>query len=267
MDFANLQQAGNSTEYCGGPNRLNVYQNSNPVKPTSTTTSSTTTSPTATSLPTTGTAHNLPTGWQYNGCYIDQAQGRILSYQANDNVNLTIESCVATCTAQGYTVAGVEYGVQCFCDNFLRNGAALTSASDCNVNCGGDSTEKCGAGNRMSIYSTGTLNVYQPPAVQTTNLPGSWTYQGCLTDQDGATRTFPYKNVLETNNTADNCLSLCSQFDYMAGGTEYGQECWCGDYGDIVNVNRTTLAPESDCNTVCSGNATQICGGGNRLSY
>jgi hypothetical protein len=40
----------------------------------------------------------------------------------------------------------------------------------------------------------------------------------------------------------------------------------CGDPIDI-ELNGATTEPETDCNTVCSGNPSYICGGGNRLSY
>ena len=76
----------------------------------------------------------------------------------------------------------MEYSTQCFCGNqIILGGAPAASASDCSSTCGGNSGEICGGGNRMSIYATGTLTVVQPPATQTTNLPGSWTYQGCYT--------------------------------------------------------------------------------------
>jgi hypothetical protein len=47
---------------------------------------------------------------------------------------------------------------------------------------------------------------------------------------------------------------------------EYGEECWCGDIANVV-PNGATLQAETDCNMPCSGNASQICGAGNRLSY
>jgi hypothetical protein len=47
---------------------------------------------------------------------------------------------------------------------------------------------------------------------------------------------------------------------------EYGEECWCGDIANVV-PNGATLQAETDCNMPCTGNATQICGAGNRLSY
>ena len=35
-----------------------------------------------------------------------------MMYQQNDNQQLTVESCVSTCAGLGYSVAGMEYGVQ-----------------------------------------------------------------------------------------------------------------------------------------------------------
>lgn len=109
----------------------------------------------------------------------------------------------------------------------MRNGGALTQDADCGMSCGGDPTEKCGAGNRLSVYSNTTLQVYQPPTAQKTGLPGNWSYAGCMSDVAGAsTRTLLYKTVMEQNNTATACLSLCSQYRYNAAGMEFGQECW-----------------------------------------
>jgi hypothetical protein len=134
------------------------------------TSSSTTTGPTTTQ-----------TGWVYQGCYVDGLNGRDLPYQAADNEENTQEVCISTCAGLGYTIAGVEYGVQCFCGNALYNGAApAANQADCNVACPGNAAEDCGAGNRLSLFSIGTPQIYQPPAVQTTGLPANWVYKGCL---------------------------------------------------------------------------------------
>lgn len=133
--------------------------------------------------------------------------------------------------------------------------------------CSGNSAENCGNGNILSVYNIGNLTVYQPPTEQTSDLPGSWTYQGCFTDpaQQG-TRALVNQIILADNNTATNCLSLCSQFGYMAGGMEYGRECYCGD-DDARIASGSVQVADSDCSTVCTGDPTEICGGGSRLSY
>jgi Glyoxal oxidase N-terminus/WSC domain len=233
----NMPCNGNRTEICGGPNRLNVY----------------------------GYKRALANGFDYKGCYIDQVQGRILSYQQPDSTTLTIEGCISTCRGLGYAVAGMQYSSQCFCDNFLYNGAALTADTDCNMPCSGNPNQICGAGARMTIYSNATLKIYQPPAVQKTNLPGNWEYKGCLNDLANP-RSLRYQIIDATNNTAENCLKQCSKFGYGAGGMEYGRECWCGDQATVAALGRT-LAPESDCNIPCPGNASTLCGSGDRMSY
>ncbi len=166
--------SGNANEICGGPNRLNVYSFGGG-------TTSSSSSSSATSTSTSSTATSLPSGWSYQGCYIDNANGRIFNNQQPDNAALTVESCVNKCLGLGYSVAGLEYSVQCFCDNFVRNGGQLASTnSQCAMTCGGNSGEICGGPNLLSVYSNGSLQVYQPPTAQKTNLPGSWSYAGCL---------------------------------------------------------------------------------------
>jgi hypothetical protein len=142
--------AGDITQHCGAGNRLSVYGKNATSIPTTTTTSS---APTST-----------PTGWTSRGCYVDNANGiRNLRQQIPDSQGNTVEACVNTCASSGYTVAGVEYGVQCFCDTSLQNGAAVAAASECNMPCQGNFNEFCGAGNRMNVYAVGTLVVNPAP--------------------------------------------------------------------------------------------------------
>ncbi|MCJ1314408.1 hypothetical protein MMC25_008090 [Agyrium rufum] len=272
LSGCNMLCNGNSSEYCGGPNRLDTYATTGTKVTSSSAQSSgsaaSTTSSAVVSTTTTPSAPTgLPTGWSYQGCYVDNAQGRIMSHQNADSSSLTVENCVASCQSQGYSVAGMEYSSQCFCDNGIMNGGALASAdSQCSNTCSGNAAEKCGAGNRMSIYSLGNVKAILPPAAQKSGLPGSWTYQGCITEPGQQQKIFKYQIILPNNNTATNCLSQCSTFGYGAGGMEYGRECYCGDASDLVLAG-STKAPESDCSIACTGNSSYLCGGGNRVSY
>lgn len=246
---------GNAGQICGGSNRLTMFQYNATATTSSTSATATSSQPPA----------SLPSGWLYRGCYIDNVNGRILSNQLPDSSALTTESCVASCIGKGYSISGTQYGVQCFCDNFLRNGGVLTTDGDCNTPCAGNSTQKCGGGNRFSIYSNATLKVYQPPAVQKTGLPGNWTYQGCLYD-DAVKRVFPYQIDDYDNNSATTCLSQCGKYGYGAAGTEYGRQCFCGDQAHVIAAG-SVFMPESDCNMPCTGNQSQLCGAGNRISF
>ncbi|KAI9826107.1 MAG: hypothetical protein M1832_000556 [Thelocarpon impressellum] len=255
---------GNLNQFCGAGNRLELYQIDG-TAPTPTPTATTT----ATTATGTGSATGLPAGWAYAGCYSEGSTGRaITAYQAPDNAALTIESCVQTCVGLGYPVAGMEFSSQCFCGRFISNGGALVPDTECSNTCSGNAAEKCGGPARLSIYSNGPLEVYQPPAAQTTGLPGSWEYQGCLQDNagNGLVRTFIWQIIFPDTNDAETCLNQCAKFGYMAAGMEYGDECYCGDVAHIDEVG-AALVPETECNVLCSGNPSFMCGGGSRLSY
>lgn len=140
---------GNQFEYCGGGNRLDLYAINGTI-PSSTTASSTasaTTSSSGVPLPT-----GLPSGWVSSGCWVDEVHGRIVQYQQPDNPAMTIESCVSTCASENYTVAGVEFGVQCFCGYEVINAGSLApNQGDCGQGCGGNSAEICGTYQKIQI--------------------------------------------------------------------------------------------------------------------
>lgn len=258
----NMPCAGNAAETCGGPDRLNVYFFSGAGSGTGTTT---TIPPTNTQAAGTGTATELPAGWSYKGCWTDNKQGRIMNGPQADLTTMTIESCIATCVAAGYEIAGLQYSSQCFCDNILKNSAALAEVDSlCSTPCAGSAIEICGGGNLDSIYAKRAIEVIGPAAAKKDDLPGLWEYKGCLMDQDP--KSLPEKIVYAGTNTPDKCLQQCSDYGYNAAGLEYGEECYCGDVSDPSKAG-AALVPESDCSTPCPGDARYLCGAGNRLSY
>lgn len=93
-------------------------------------------------------------GYSYTGCYADNSSSRVLSGITFANVGLgsvTNTKCVDYCSAHGYSVAGTEYGGQCFCDDSLP--ATVLDASECSMACEGDATETCGGSLALSVYS------------------------------------------------------------------------------------------------------------------
>lgn len=227
---------GNQTEICGGSSRLNVYdyQMQFPTSslPSSASSSSATSAPgsstSASASTTTSTAPaatGFPEGWSSQGCWVDATEGRILSFQAPDSQTLTPQSCASTCSSAGYIVSGTEYSTQCFCGNGIQNNGTQAPDSDCNMPCAGDSSQFCGAGNRLSIVSKGVPVAILPPAADP--QVGNWTYQGCYTDNVNQVRTFPQQILFPGNMTPSMCLDRCAEFGYMAAGLEYGDECYC----------------------------------------
>ncbi|KEY70677.1 hypothetical protein S7711_02276 [Stachybotrys chartarum IBT 7711] len=260
----NMLCAGNSTEYCGGPNRLNVYE-FEAISPTTTTTTvdtletATSATPTPTPQPT-----ELPDGWSSYGCWIDGRDGRILNYQAPDDPALTLEKCVQKCADRGNTVAGAQYYTQCFCGDMVVNGGEeATSNSQCSTPCGGNTDQYCGGPDRMSLFSIGEPRVAGVPTV--VEAVGEWVYQGCARDNLGDARTFPWQLIFENTMTPSDCLDACAEFGYMAAGLEYGQECYCGDPANIEAAGSEFVA-DTQCDIPCAGDPSAICGGGSRLT-
>jgi hypothetical protein len=287
---------GNTTELCGGNSRLSMYEYINAAgvvasataAATSTTATPTASVPSSTTIPVT-----LPTGWSYAGCYVDGAQGRIFSTQEPDSSSNTIESCIATCSSLGYTIAGLEYSSQCFCDNFIRNAGALAASdSACAMTCSGNSGEICGGPDLLSVYSIGTPEFAIVPTVKKTDLPSTWAYSGCYTDSIGVRDTGDTGMEVDSSTlmTAEYCLELCQTAGFNAGGTEYSSQCCklapfhlklvisfvenslsdnlivCGTQATFATVAPALLS-DSSCNMVCSGNSTQLCGGAGAISF
>lgn len=97
--------------------------------------------------------------WTYTGCYTDVYNARVLSGITFANLgahNTTTTGCVAYCDAEGYSIAGTEYGGQCSCGNSLASASTKVGNDKCSMACEGDSTQLCGGGLTLSVYSKGT---------------------------------------------------------------------------------------------------------------
>jgi hypothetical protein len=220
--------SGNSLQFCGAGGRLTVYAVAGtPPPPTSTV--STTMAPTTTASVPTG----FPTGWTSQGCWAEPANGRLLTHQQPDSSTNTLESCVQTCAGLGYKVAGAEFGTQCFCDNYVYNGGALApNQADCNVRCPGNPAEFCGGPGRVTLYSIGAPQVFQPPAPQISGLPSGWRYSGCWGDNVPSAEdpnikipALPYQLWDKSTNIPSECIAQCQKFGFNAAGLEYGRQC------------------------------------------
>ncbi|KAK1716461.1 hypothetical protein BDP67DRAFT_509805 [Colletotrichum lupini] len=54
----------------------------------------------------------------------------------------------------------------------------------------------------------------------------------------------------------EKCIAHCGSMGFQLAGTEYGKECWCGTAFQLA-----VRIPEEQCNEVCDGKSTDICGG------
>lgn len=60
--------------------------------------------------------------------------------------------------------------------------------------------------------------------------------------------------------TIDKCVGLCPNYTFL--GLEYGTQCWCSN----SIQNGAFPVDNGQCDTVCAGNAQQICGSDDTLS-
>lgn len=135
---------------------------------------------------------------------------------------MTVTGCTSACQAAGYSLAGVEFGSECWCDNNIHNSASFAQ-SGCNMLCSGDSSSYCGGQVRLNVYQ---LNKISSSGVGT--LPSGWQALGCYTD-DVSNRTLSSSQDVPggySNMTVGGCLNACSHAGFLYGGLEFSQECW-----------------------------------------
>ncbi|KAI0052424.1 WSC-domain-containing protein [Auriscalpium vulgare] len=206
-----------------------------------------------------------PQAWKSVGCYTDTASARTLAGATFTNSSMTVDACFAFCETDQYVFAGVEFGKQCFCDYAIQSPGTATSPGECTLPCGGNSSEICGAPNRINLYT----NELPGPSVLPSFEVGirTWDYVGCFADNTSE-RTLPYQATSTSGffATAEEvgCAVVCDDQGYYYAGTEFGSECWCGD--EIAPS--ATQAPDSDCHFACAADSThsEFCGGRERLT-
>lgn len=216
---------GNKLELCGGSGRLNMYMASS--------------SPTGTpSSPVQG----LATGWTSQGCFNDTVANRTLSSIAmipGNGKNMTVEICVNTCAAQGFSIAGLEYAGECFCDTQLRNGGA-PATDGCYMPCTGNSSETCGGPNRLNVYSNYTL--WDGPAgIQPLTSWSVYAYQTAATFTPTSNGVNSGIVALSANNSGFMWMSPSGTFSQNVTGAPFAS------YDVVVDIKIDQMANFSSC--------------------
>ncbi|CAE7161347.1 unnamed protein product [Rhizoctonia solani] len=91
-----------------------------------------------------------------------------------------------------------------------------------------------------------------------TAIPAGWEAQGCVTDADAPNRVLSDHHT-DTSLTAASCIKSCAANGYKLAGTQFSNECWCGQ---ALNTSGDVSGKASSgCDMACTGDASQICGG------
>jgi hypothetical protein len=202
-----------------------------------------------------GICDNLPSKWSYQGCFTDSPSLRVLSgpstcFDDTGSNGATQEKCIEFCDQAGYSVAGVEWGKECYCGYLLDSSAVKSPETDCSMTCTGNDAENCGNGGRINVFTNGD----SAPAILAAT--GDFTSQGCYSDSASA-RTLTTRVSLPGNVRVSDCTTACAAQGFAYAGLEFGQECYCG--ASIQNGG----APIADkqCDMACTADKTQYCGG------
>ncbi|EWG47706.1 hypothetical protein FVEG_07758 [Fusarium verticillioides 7600] len=182
-------------------------------------------------------------GPQYKdlGCFVDSTSARVLPTLISHAGN-TPTKCKAACADGGFAYAGLEFGSQCWCGSAPQQD--LVQSQSCNIACPGDSTLTCGGSNAIELFAT---------------VP-TWMNLGCYSD---TTLSRTLSNSLNiAGNTNKKCQDACAAAGYKYAGTEFGNQCFCGNTID----NSGAPIAASTCNKACAGDSTATCGGPNALS-
>jgi len=193
-------------------------------------------------------------GFAYVSCQTDSRVARVLKDKSLYSANMTSKVCSSFCT--GYQYFGLEYKSECYCGFDIAATSLTVQEPDCWMACSGDSTERCGGTDRVSVFKA---TAYTPPIAAKPPTVPKYAYRGCYVDAVGS-RTLKGEYFYGEDMTTMKCAGLCGNSTYF--GTEYGGECYCSS----LFPTGAKEVKADECSVGCKGNKTQACGGGNRLS-
>ncbi|KAF3769510.1 WSC-domain-containing protein, partial [Cryphonectria parasitica EP155] len=211
--------------------------------------------------------------FRYLGCYLDSTVSRIES-SGVVSANNSIGFCQDEAYAEKVAFAGVEYTDECYWGDSIPSSSLLATDANCEgYTCAGDASEYCGGdGGYISIWydvtayfpENGTLAPGYTGPTQPSTV-GDYYFLGCYGDDAAARALSGSAPGLGSSTTLETCAAACEGYTYF--GTEYSDECYCGD---TINVESGTGVSgknqTSGCTMVCAGNQEEYCGGSSRLS-
>lgn len=183
----------------------------------------------------------------YLGCFAPVADGgKVLRGEwVSDDERMTFKACTSYCTALGFVYFGIHNGDTCYCDNQLGMDVVAAGASECRAAActgdGDDDDHPCGGPLGVSVYSFHKV------------LYRKYDQVGCFLDSvfgGGAAKAVD--DEMERQRCAQLCLDEHAYF-----GLARGNECHCGDSIGAAASEAGLRA----CNTVCTGEALELCGG------
>ncbi|KAH8881499.1 WSC-domain-containing protein, partial [Thozetella sp. PMI_491] len=151
----NAPCAGNSSQVCGGWNRVSVYHDKTIIGPID---------------PPKIISGGGSSGWV--GCYTEASAtggaSRTLGGASYASNNMSLKACEKFCISEGMKTVqktpfkywGTEYGRECYCGDTVSKGATKVDKRECQQACLGNKHDVCGGALLVSIYQyTGAKRV------------------------------------------------------------------------------------------------------------
>ena len=118
---------------------------------------------------------------EHLGCYQDSFSTRLLQgHTLKLKETNSADACLDVCTEYGFSLAGLQYGVECFCGNTKPPASKELGEDKCDMPCPGEEGESCGGYLTMDVFQTGLK-----PLVPSKLGRGPWPITGNEENVDG----------------------------------------------------------------------------------
>lgn len=185
-------------------------------------------------------------GYTSLGCYQDfYPSGRTLNGYSLISSSMTLELCEITCNQQGFPIAGVENGDECYCGNAITLCATQVSSSSCSMTCAGNNKEICGGSNVLNVYAVSGYGI-SAQCTSTTTMKTSTTSKAATTTTSASTSQYTGvpgatgANKVFAHFMIGNTYSMTSVSQYE---TEIAKAISMGLDGFACNVGSDTWQP------------------------
>ncbi|CEL57827.1 putative glycosidase C21B10,07 OS=Schizosaccharomyces pombe (strain 972 / ATCC 24843) GN=SPBC21B10.07 PE=3 SV=1 [Rhizoctonia solani AG-1 IB] len=168
----------------------------------------------------------IPAGWEAQGCITDaEAPNRVLSDHHTDG-SLTTASCIKSCAANGYKLAGTQFGKECWCGNALSTGAnAGQSSGGCDMPCAGDAGQVCGGNYHLNLFAATSSKNASTTTTASYSTPTADSKKYTIEDRFSGKDFFSDKNWWFFNfpDPTNGQVNYLNKADATAAGLAYVQ--------------------------------------------
>ena len=134
-------------------------------------------------------------------CILDDRRNRFLQGHFEANNQMTIQMCISICRSKNYKFAGVEWQIECYCDNELRSFFKWAWPGKCEDRCAGDFDQVCGGSDALNLWT-----------VPKKNLDGICVYNSPTNEI-----LYEYQEKGHENLTVEECQSICKGKELSIG--------------------------------------------------